>query len=152
MPSLRPRCWWPDGVVGDDSAAAGRAGFGRVGAGRAATGRLMIAYHDDEWAVPVSDDRELFERLALESFQAGLAWVTILRKREAFRSAFDGFDPILVARYDDTDRARLLGDAGIVRNRAKIEATIGNAADEGSAGTMEDFGPKEPVSLKEANV
>jgi len=114
--------------VGDDSAAAGRAGFGRVGAGRDATERLMIAYHDDEWAVPVSDDRELFERLALESFQAGLAWVTILRKREAFRSAFDGFDPILVARYDDTDRARLLGDAGIVRNRAKIEATIGNAA------------------------
>jgi DNA-3-methyladenine glycosylase I len=87
----------------------------------------MLAYHDDEWGVPVSDDRQLFERLALESFQAGLAWVTILRKRDAFRNAFDGFDPVLVARYGDADLARLLGDAGIVRNRAKIEATIGNA-------------------------
>jgi len=88
----------------------------------------MIAYHDEEWGVPISDDRELFERLALESFQAGLAWVTILRKREAFRGAFGGFDPALVARYGDSDRARLLADAGIVRNRAKIEATIGNAS------------------------
>ena len=88
----------------------------------------MTAYHDDEWGVPVHDDVELFERLALESFQAGLSWSTILRKREAFRSAFDGFDPVLVAAYDDADRARLMANEGIVRNRAKIEATIGNAA------------------------
>ena len=89
---------------------------------------LMTAYHDDEWGMPVHDDVELFERLALESFQAGLSWSTILRKREAFRAAFDGFDPRVVAAYDDADRARLMADAGIVRNRAKIDATIGNAA------------------------
>ena len=89
---------------------------------------LMTAYHDEEWGVPVHDDIELFERLALESFQAGLSWSTILRKREAFRAAFDGFDPAVVAAYDDDDRARLMSDAGIVRNRAKIDATIGNAA------------------------
>jgi DNA-3-methyladenine glycosylase I len=89
---------------------------------------LMTAYHDEEWGVPVHDDVELFERLALESFQAGLSWSTILRKREAFRAAFEGFDPLVVGAYDDDDRARLMADAGIVRNRAKIEATIGNAA------------------------
>ena len=88
----------------------------------------MVEYHDTEWGAPVGDDHDLFERLALESFQAGLAWITILRKREAFRLAFGGFDPRRVSRYDDADRARLLADAGIVRNRAKIEATIGNAA------------------------
>ncbi len=88
---------------------------------------LMTAYHDDEWGVPVHDDIELFERLALESFQAGLSWSTILRKRETFRVAFGGFDPVVVAAYDDADRARLMGDAGIVRNRSKINATIGNA-------------------------
>jgi DNA-3-methyladenine glycosylase I len=88
----------------------------------------MVAYHDDEWGVPVQADRRLFEMLALDGFQAGLSWSTILRKREAFRLAFRGFDPALVARFDATDRERLLGDAGIVRNRAKIEATIGNAA------------------------
>ena len=88
----------------------------------------MVVYHDSEWGVPVDDDRELFERLALESFQAGLSWVTILRKRESFRLAFDGFDPHKVAGYDAADRARLLVDPGIVRNRAKIEAAIGNAA------------------------
>ncbi len=87
----------------------------------------MLAYHDDEWGVPVSDDTELFERLALESFQAGLSWSTILRKREAFRVAFHGFDPVVVAAFDDGDRRRLMEDAGIVRNRAKIDATIGNA-------------------------
>lgn len=87
----------------------------------------MVAYHDDEWGVPVHDDTELFERLALESFQAGLSWNTILRKREAFRAAFRGFDPGVVAAFDDGDRARLMDDAGIVRNRAKVEATIGNA-------------------------
>jgi DNA-3-methyladenine glycosylase I len=88
----------------------------------------MVAYHDDEWGTPVHDDTELFERLALESFQAGLSWSTILHKREAFRRAFEGFDPRVVARFGDADQARLLTDAGIVRNRAKIEATIGNAA------------------------
>jgi DNA-3-methyladenine glycosylase I len=88
----------------------------------------MLAYHDEEWATPVTDQRELFERLALESFQAGLAWVTILRKRESFRAAFGGFDIAAVAAYGDADRARLMADPGIVRNRAKIDATIGNAA------------------------
>jgi DNA-3-methyladenine glycosylase I len=88
----------------------------------------MVAYHDDEWGVPVTDDTELFERLALESFQAGLSWSTILRKREAFREAFAGFDPRRVAAFGQADRARLMADAGIVRNGAKIDATIGNAA------------------------
>jgi len=88
---------------------------------------LMTAYHDDEWGVPIHDDVELFERLALESFQAGLSWSTILRKRDAFMTAFEGFDPAVVAAFDDADRARLMADVGIVRNRAKIDATIGNA-------------------------
>jgi len=88
----------------------------------------MVRYHDDEWGVPVHDDTELFERLALESFQAGLSWTTILRKRDAFRAGFRGFSPAVVARFDDLDRERLMADAGIVRNRAKIDATIGNAA------------------------
>ena len=87
----------------------------------------MLAYHDTEWGVPCHDDLELFERLALESFQAGLSWSTILRKREAFRTAFLGFDPAVVAAFDDGHRERLMSDAGIVRNRAKIDATIGNA-------------------------
>jgi DNA-3-methyladenine glycosylase I len=89
---------------------------------------LTIAYHDDEWGVPASGDVELFERLALESFQAGLSWATILRKRDAFRSAFRGFDPTVVARFGARDRDRLMADAGIVRNGSKIDATIGNAA------------------------
>lgn len=87
----------------------------------------MVAYHDDEWGVPTHDDTELFERLALESFQAGLSWSTILRKREAFRQAFRSFDPRVVAGFDGADRDRLMADAGIVRNGAKIDATIGNA-------------------------
>jgi DNA-3-methyladenine glycosylase I len=88
----------------------------------------MIRYHDEEWGAPIHDDTELFERLALESFQAGLSWSTILRKREAFRAAFSGFDPAAVAAFDAADRERLMADAGIVRNRSKIDATIGNAA------------------------
>jgi DNA-3-methyladenine glycosylase I len=88
----------------------------------------MVAYHDDEWGLPCHDDIELFERLALESFQAGLSWSTILRKRPAFRAAFLGFDPRVVAAFDEADRARLMADAGIVRNGAKIDATVGNAA------------------------
>jgi len=89
---------------------------------------LYIQYHDSEWGIPVHDDGKLFEMLVLESFQAGLSWLTILRKRENFRNAFAGFDPELVARFDDRDRERLLNDVGIVRNRAKIDAAIGNAA------------------------
>jgi DNA-3-methyladenine glycosylase I len=88
----------------------------------------MVAYHDAEWGIATHDDVELFERLALESFQAGLSWSTILRKREAFRTAFRGFDPAVVSAFGPRDRARLMADAGIVRNAAKIDATIGNAA------------------------
>jgi DNA-3-methyladenine glycosylase I len=85
------------------------------------------SYHDDEWGFPVDDDRRLFEKLCLEGFQSGLSWLTILRKRDNFRRAFDGFDPRKVARYDDANVDRLLGDAGIVRHRGKIAATITNA-------------------------
>jgi DNA-3-methyladenine glycosylase I len=84
-------------------------------------------YHDTEWGFPVSDDRRLFEKLCLEGFQAGLSWLTILNKREAFRAAFDGFDAERVARYGQREIERLLGDAGIVRHRGKIESTINNA-------------------------
>jgi DNA-3-methyladenine glycosylase I len=105
----RPRCAW-------------------AGADGPRPDELMIRYHDEEWGAPIHDDTELFERLALESFQAGLSWSTILRKREAFRAAFSGFDPVAVAAFDAADRERLMADAGIVRNRSKIDATIGNAA------------------------
>ena len=87
----------------------------------------MVAYHDEEWGTPSRDPRHLFELLTLEGAQAGLSWSTILRKREGYRRAFDGFDVERVARYGELDVGRLLGDAGIVRNRAKIESTIGNA-------------------------
>ena len=107
--STLPRCWWSETTAPQPDP-------------------LMVAYHDEEWGTPCHDDVELFERLALESFQAGLSWSTILRKRESFRVAFRGFDPAVVAAFDDADRQRLLADAGIVRNRAKIDATIGNAA------------------------
>jgi DNA-3-methyladenine glycosylase I len=86
-----------------------------------------VIYHDEEWGRPLRGDRELFERLSLEAFQSGLSWITILRKREAFRAAFDEFEPAAVAAYDERDVERLLGDSGIVRNRSKIEATIANA-------------------------
>jgi DNA-3-methyladenine glycosylase I len=85
------------------------------------------AYHDDEWGLPVTDDVRLFEKLALEGFQAGLSWLTILRKREAFRSAFADFDFHEVARFGERDVERLLGDASIVRHRGKIESTVNNA-------------------------
>jgi DNA-3-methyladenine glycosylase I len=114
-----PRCWWS-------------------GADAANPDPLMVAYHDEDWGVPVHDDTELFERLALESFQAGLSWSTILRKRESFRTAFEGWVPSVVAAYGDVDRARLMADAGIVRNRSKIDATIGNAA--ALLATARDFG------------
>ena len=84
-------------------------------------------YHDEEWGRPVTGEVALFERLSLEAFQSGLSWITILRKRPAFRAAFAGFDPAAVARFTDTDRERLMADAGIVRNRAKIDAVIANA-------------------------
>jgi DNA-3-methyladenine glycosylase I len=99
----RPRCWW----------GAGDADYRR--------------YHDDEWGRPVVDDRRLFEKLCLEGFQSGLSWLTILRKRDAFRRAFAQFEPSVVARFTGRDVRRLLGDAGIVRHRGKIESTINNA-------------------------
>jgi DNA-3-methyladenine glycosylase I len=86
-----------------------------------------IRYHDEEWGRPIRDERRMFERLCLEGFQSGLSWLTILRKRPAFRAAFAGFDPDLVAAFGDDDVERLLGDAGIVRHRGKIEAAIANA-------------------------
>jgi DNA-3-methyladenine glycosylase I len=86
-----------------------------------------LAYHDDEWGTPLHGERPLFERLSLEAFQSGLSWLIILRKRPSFRAAFADFDIDAVAEFDDADVARLLADADIVRNRAKIEATIGNA-------------------------
>jgi len=97
------RCWWPG------------------------TDPSYVRYHDEEWGFPVRDDRRLFEKLSLESFQSGLSWLTILRKRDAFRRAFHDFDPGRVARYGAADVRRLLANAGIVRHRGKIEATIGNA-------------------------
>ncbi len=108
-----------DLVVGEDGLARPR---------WAAADPLLRAYYDTEWGMPVLDERGLFERLSLEAFQSGLSWATILRKREAFRRAFDGFDPDRVAAYGDADVERLMGDAGIVRNRRKVEATVRNAA------------------------
>jgi DNA-3-methyladenine glycosylase I len=91
------------------------------------TDELYLAYHDEEWGRPVRDERGLLERLCLEGFQSGLSWLTILRKRENFRAAFAGFDPERIARFGERDIARLLGNAGIVRHRGKIEAAIANA-------------------------
>ncbi len=100
---------------------------GRRRCGWAVSTPDYVDYHDQEWGRPVRGDRALFERVTLEAFQSGLSWITILRKREAFRTAFAGFDPAVVAAYDEDDVARLMADAGIVRNRAKIEAAVGNA-------------------------
>jgi DNA-3-methyladenine glycosylase I len=108
-----PRCWW----CGDDP--------------------LYVDYHDREWGVPLRDERALFELLCLEGFQAGLSWLTILRKREAFREAFEGFAPTVVAGYDEPDVERLLANPGIVRHRGKITATIGNAQ---ALGAMHEAG------------
>jgi DNA-3-methyladenine glycosylase I len=107
-----------DLVVGDDGRARCRWG---------ASTPDYAAYHDDEWGRPVHGDTAILERLTLEAFQSGLSWLTILRKREGFRAAFDGFDPVRVAAYGDRDRERLMADVGIVRNRAKIDAAITNA-------------------------
>jgi DNA-3-methyladenine glycosylase I len=105
-------------VVGDD-------GLPRCGWG--ASTPDYVVYHDTEWGRPVHGDVAIFERLTLEAFQSGLSWLTILRKRESFRTAFAGFDLAAVAAYGERDRERLLADAGIVRNRAKVDATIANA-------------------------
>ena len=105
-------------MIGDD---------GRVRCGWGGSHADYVAYHDDEWGRPVADDRRLFEKICLEGFQSGLSWLTILRKRENFRRAFAGFDFERVARFDQADVVRLLGDAGIVRHRKKIEATVNNA-------------------------
>lgn len=88
---------------------------------------LYVAYHDEEWGVPLHDDRKLFEMLILEGAQAGLSWITILRRREGYRRAFDGFDPERIARYDERKKAALLQDEGIIRNRAKIDAAVRSA-------------------------
>jgi DNA-3-methyladenine glycosylase I len=93
----------------------------------AGTEALMVAYHDDEWGVPTHDDATLFELLTLEGAQAGLSWRTILHKRDGYRAAFGGFDPVQVAAFTERDVERLLGDAGIVRHRGKIESTVNNA-------------------------
>ncbi len=107
-----------DVVVGDDGLA--RPSW-------AARDPLLRDYYDTEWGMPVRDERGMFERLSLEAFQSGLSWATILRKRENFRAAFDGFDPDAVAGYGELDRERLLTDPGIVRNKAKVDATLTNA-------------------------
>lgn len=112
-----------------------------------------VAYHDHEWGRPIRDDDGLFERLTLEAFQSGLSWLTILRKRENFRAAFAGFSIDRVAGFDDADRARLLDDAGIVRNRAKIDATLHNAKaaaalDDGLAAVIWPFAqPNRPAPV-----
>ncbi len=103
-----------------------------------ATTPLAIAYHDEEWGVPLHDDRALFELLVLEGAQAGLSWETILRKRAAYRAAFDGFDPARVAAYDEAKSRELLADAGIVRHRGKIAAAIANAR--GVLAVQQEFG------------
>jgi len=88
---------------------------------------LYLAYHDEEWGVPLRDGQKLFEFLVLEGAQAGLSWITVLKKRARYRELFDGFDPERIARFDDARKARLLADPGIIRNRAKIDAAVGNA-------------------------
>ena len=107
-----------DTLVGDD---------GRARCGWTGSDAEYRRYHDEEWGRPLHGDRALFEKLSLEGFQAGLSWITILRRRPTFRAAFRDFDVDAVSAFDDDDVERLMGDAGIIRNRAKIEATIGNA-------------------------
>jgi DNA-3-methyladenine glycosylase I len=106
------------------------------------TDPLYVAYHDTEWGVPEYDGRALWEKLVLDGFQAGLAWITILRKREAFRAAFEGFHPEVIAEWGEAEVARCLADPGIVRHRGKIEATIGNARAYLAMGGAEAFAEK----------
>ncbi len=123
----------------------------------AASDPLMRAYFDSEWGVPVKDERGLFEALTLEVFQAGLSWSTVLRKREAFRVAFEGFDPEAVARFGEAEVERLMQDEGIVRNRRKIESTVANAratlelrAAGGLALLVWSFEPQDPAAMADA--
>jgi DNA-3-methyladenine glycosylase I len=116
---------------------------------------IYIAYHDNEWGRPVHDDNKLFEKICLEGFQAGLSWLTILRKRENFRTAFKGFDPLVVAKFTSRDVERLMKNEGIVRNRMKIEATIANAKAtlkvQRELGSLDaliwSFAPKKPAKM-----
>ncbi len=114
-----PRCWWP----GLDP--------------------TYVTYHDTEWGVPEDDSRALYEKLILDGFQAGLSWITILRRREGFRRAFAGFEPERVARFTEADVERLMGDAGIIRNRAKIRGAIAGAQ---AWLAIEEAGPDSPAS------
>ena len=140
----------PDLVIGEDGLA--RPTWGAT--------EPLKSYYDSEWGMPIRDERGLFERLSLEAFQSGLSWVTILRKRESFRAAFDDFDPDTVAAFDDDDVERMMGDAGIVRNRAKVNATITNAAatvalraEGGLADFLWSFQPADtPVPIRYADV
>lgn len=140
----------PDLVIGEDGLA--RPTWGAT--------EPLKSYYDTEWGLPIRDERGLFERLSLEAFQSGLSWVTILRKRESFRAAFADFDPDTVAAFGADDVERLMNDAGIVRNRAKVDATIANAAatvalrDEGGlADFVWSFQPAEtPVPVRFADV
>jgi DNA-3-methyladenine glycosylase I len=125
-------------VTSDEAFPSGHPSGGLFRCEWAGSDPLMVAYHDEEWGVPCHDDRDLFERLILEGFQAGLSWSTILRKRQAFIRAFDDFEPAIVAAYGPDDVARLLGDAGIVRNRLKVAAAISNA--QAFLETRESFG------------
>ncbi|GLK56482.1 DNA-3-methyladenine glycosylase I [Methylopila capsulata] len=109
------------------SEAAPRHADGKCRCAWCGTDPLYVAYHDTDWGRPERDSRALYEKLVLDGFQAGLAWITILRKREAFRAAFQGFEPEVVARFGEVDVTRLLGDAGIVRSRAKIEGAVKSA-------------------------
>lgn len=120
MPQLKQRCWW----CGVDP--------------------IYVAYHDKEWGVPELDDRALFEKLILDGFQAGLSWITILKKREAFRKAFHNFNPNRIAQFNARDIKRLMGNTGIIRSKSKIESSIGNAKAwlkimEGGKGSFRDF-------------
>jgi DNA-3-methyladenine glycosylase I len=129
-PDGKTRCWWPG------------------------TDDLYVAYHDTEWGIPEFDDRALFEKLILDGFQAGLSWITILRKRENFRRAFAGFDPAAIARFDASHVEALMLDAGIVRNRAKIEGAVASARAwlalqerQGFARFLWDFVGDRPIQL-----
>ncbi|HEY7718318.1 MAG TPA: DNA-3-methyladenine glycosylase I [Pedococcus sp.] len=115
----------PGGAASVDGLVVGDDGLARCA--WAGSTPDYLAYHDDEWGRPVRGEQALFERITLEAFQSGLSWLTILRKREAFRRAFAGFDPEAVAAFDESDEARLMADAGIVRNRLKVRAALTNA-------------------------
>ncbi len=129
----------------DGTARPGADGFRRCHWALAT--RDELHYHDTEWGVPIRDDHAMFERVALEGFQAGLSWLTVLRKRPALREMFCGFDPRVVARFDEGDMERLLGDARLIRSRPKIEAVVGNARamvdlPDGLARTVWDYAPE----------